>query len=132
MTASGRKLNVEAPLAAKACLVGVSPTGTQMRIAGSCGLCWSEGIARPSLVTSRQANRTEGDCPTVRLTACQALPRSTRDTTLAGHGIAASGHGLIETEASAVRQPQRSFRVCTRNNCFPAHADDRHSIVIGR
>src|SRR5215210_5656111 len=47
MTASGRKLNVEAPLAAKACLVGVSPTGTQMRIAGSCGLCCSEGIARP-------------------------------------------------------------------------------------
>src|SRR5215210_3080235 len=66
MTASGRKLNVEAPLAAKACLVGVSPTGTQMRIAGSCGLCWSEGIARLSLATSRQAYRTEGDRPTVR------------------------------------------------------------------
>ena len=52
MTASGRKPNVEALLTAKACVVGVSPTGTQMRIAGSCGLCWSEGIARPSLATS--------------------------------------------------------------------------------
>jgi hypothetical protein len=29
MTASGRKSNVEAPLAVKACIVGVSPTGTQ-------------------------------------------------------------------------------------------------------
>src|SRR3954470_1074923 len=67
MTASGRKLNVEAPLTAKACLVGVSPTGTQIRIAGSCGLCCSEGIARPRLATSRQAYRTEGgDRPTVR------------------------------------------------------------------
>src|SRR3954470_7044045 len=61
MTASGRKLNVEAPLAAKACLVGVSPTGTQIRIAGSCGLCCSEGIARPRLATSPQAYRTEGE-----------------------------------------------------------------------
>src|SRR5215210_7058684 len=74
MTASGRKLNVEAPLAAKACLVGVSPTGTQMRIAGSCGLCCSEGIARPSLVTSRQAYRTEDNRPTVRLTVRPVLP----------------------------------------------------------
>src|SRR4051812_17604817 len=75
MTASGRKLNVEAPLAAKACLGGVSPTGTQIRIAGSCGLCCCKGIARPRLATSPQAYRTEGDRPTVRLTARPALPQ---------------------------------------------------------
>src|SRR5215213_10202678 len=79
MTASGRKLNVEAPLTAKACVVGVSPTGTQIRIAGSCGLCCCKGIARPRLATSPQAYRTEGDRPTVRLTvrltARPALPQ---------------------------------------------------------
>src|SRR5215204_4409787 len=75
MTASGRKLNVEAPLAAKACLGGVSPTGTQIRTAGSCGLCCCDGIARPGLATSPQAYRTEGDRPTVRLTARPALPQ---------------------------------------------------------
>src|SRR5215203_1400271 len=75
MTASGRKLNVEAPLTAKACVVGASPTGTQMRIAGSCGLCCSEGIARPGLTSPRPAYRTDVDWTTVRLTAPPALPQ---------------------------------------------------------
>src|SRR5215207_7827361 len=52
MIASERKSNVEALLTAKACAVGVSPTGTQMRIAGSCGLCCPEAIARPRLATT--------------------------------------------------------------------------------